>query len=95
MSLNYFGRVRRRIVALATFYESVSKLDRSEETIQTGAALLLRAVNRPEQGSLVPGYRIWLMKTNRFGAFPPLRVLYSFDDTTVYLLWLDVREELA
>jgi hypothetical protein len=81
-------------MAGASFHESRSRLDCSDETGQPARALLLRAINRPEQGSRVAGYRIWEMKTRRFGPFVPLRLLYSFNDTTVYLLWLEVHEEL-
>jgi len=87
--------LRRRIEAVAGYYDSMSKLDRSEETTRAGEAILKRAVNRPEWGTPIRGYRIRMMQTTRIGPFPPLRLLYALDDDTMYLLWIGVVEELA
>jgi hypothetical protein len=55
----------------------------------------MRAVNRPEHGTPIRGYRIRMMKTSRVGPLPPLRLVYALEDDTMYLLWIEVLEELA
>jgi hypothetical protein len=85
----------RRVKIVDAFYESLSKLDRSEETTRAGAALLLRATNHPERGKPVPDYVIRKMETRRNGPLPPLLLYYAYDDETLFLLWIEVIDELA
>jgi len=87
--------VLRRVKTFNAFYESLSALDRSPETTETGAVLLLRVVNRPESVPPVPGFRIRVMRTASHGAFPALRVLYAVDDTTISLMCIEQYDELA
>lgn len=55
--------------AVAAFYESLSLLDRSEETTRAATVLLLRAIKQPEDGALIEGYTVRMMIAHRVGDF--------------------------
>ena len=78
--------MRRRVTAVDAFYDSFSKLDESEETVEAFKQLLLRVSNRPLQGREVRGMTVRVMKTRGYGPFLPLRVFYWMDDRLLYLL---------
>ena len=82
--------MRRRVTAVAAFYESLATLDESQETLEVFKTLMLRVATDPERGPTLPGMSVRVMKTRGYGPFPPLRIFYWIDDDTVYLLEVDV-----
>lgn len=84
--------MRRRVVH-KTFYKSMAALDTSPELVLAGAMLLLRAMQFPESGQLVPGLRIHMLRSSKYPWFPEMRLLYWFDDETVTFLHIQRCEE--
>ncbi|HUP60244.1 MAG TPA: hypothetical protein VNA69_07480 [Thermoanaerobaculia bacterium] len=81
-------------MAVDVFYESLAALDDSRETVSVATALLLRAVNRPENAPPLPGMHIRVVRSRKQGALPSLRLFYWIDDENVYLLSVERYDEL-
>lgn len=72
-----------------SFYDALSALDESEETIQRFTELVLQIVDRPEEGRIVTDTSAWVLKRPAQGWFLPMRIFYWFDDEMVYFFDVD------
>ena len=86
--------MRRRVIAIPAFYESLLRLDASEATVKAGTLLLLRAVRHSASSELLPEMEgIRVLKTRSYSGFPALRLFYWADDRDLLLLEIERYDE--
>jgi hypothetical protein len=85
----------RRIVTVDAFHRSVAALGDAPEVASVVKELVLRAMNRPEDGSIVPARpSLRTLASRSYARLPALRLFYRFDDETLHLLLVEPYDEL-
>lgn len=59
------------------------------------AMLEQRIAAAPERNPVLEGYQMRLFRARSYARYPALRIFYMFDDEAVYLLYVDLDDELA
>ena len=71
-------------------------LDASPEVVRTAADLILRAVNYPEKSPMLRNRKaVRVVASQRQVGMPPLRFFYSIDEETIYLLLIEVYDDIV
>ncbi len=59
------------------------------------AMLEQRIAAAPERNPVLVGHRMRLFRARSYARYPALRIFYMFDDDAVYLMYVDLDDELA
>lgn len=86
--------MRRRLVAVAGFYDAVAALGDTPEVTLVVEALIARAHGRPEAAATIAGYSARVIKSQSYGDYPALRLVYRVQGETVYLYDIGPYDEL-
>lgn len=85
--------MRRAIIPLKEFTHALVELDpRVPLTLVGEVACHIAA--RPECAPLLHGGDTRVLKTRTYGEYPAVSLFYTFDDETVYLTHIELRDEL-
>lgn len=77
--------MRRRLIAVAGFHDAVAALGDSAEVTLVVEALIARAHSHPEAAPMVPGFSARVIKSQGYGNYPALRLVYRLEGDVVYL----------
>ena len=83
-----------RIEAADAFYDSLAALDDTAETAKVVEALVHRATSRPASAPELRGLKVRAVRSRSWGAYPALRLFYTFDGEAVRLLSVEPWDEL-
>jgi hypothetical protein len=86
--------VSRRIEPVPAFKASVAALPRTLEVCEVLDALIGRVTARPEEAEVVPDTNARTVYSLRTPSHPPLRLFYSINATTLYLLHVEEYDDL-
>ena len=84
----------RRIERVPAFHQSAAALPQSPVVPALIRALIGRATARPEEAEVLAGTNARAVYNERLPGYPRLRLFYSIDDTTIYLLHIEDFDDL-
>jgi len=84
----------RRIERVPAYHASVAALPRTPRVWSVIDALIARATHRPEDAEVLEGTNARYVYSRRTSTHPALSLFYSVDETTIYLLHVEQRDEL-
>ena len=85
--------MQRAIVPLEDFSRALAALD-SGVPPELVRDLACRIAARPECAPRVHGGQMRMLQTRTYGEYPALNLFYGFDEETVYLAYIERRDEL-
>ena len=84
----------RWIEPVPAFDASLAALQQTPEVSSVVRALIERVTGRPEEAAVLEGTNARAVYSLQTPAHPPLRLFYSIDDTTIYLLHVEEYDPL-
>jgi len=87
--------VSKRIEPVPAFRRSVAALPRTLEVVAVLDVLVARVTARPEEAELLAETNARAVYSLRTPKHPPLRLFYSIDETTIYLLYVEEYNDLG
>lgn len=82
------------VMAAPGYVHSRAALGRVPHVERVAEALESLAATRPDDVEPVPGTIVRVIRANRYGDFPALRLYYSVDDVAVRLLRIEEWDEM-
>jgi hypothetical protein len=86
--------VSRRIVTADEFDRALVALE-SPAAARLAGMLARYLAGTPEREPLVDGVGVRLLQCRAYGEYPALRLFYGYNDDALYLLHVEVFDELA
>lgn len=84
----------RRIERIPAYKASFAALPQTPEVWEVVHALLERVTARPEEAEVLTETNLRAVCSRRTLKHPPLRLFYSIDATTIYLLHVEELDDL-
>ena len=83
-----------RLIALPQYRDFRAALGDAPQTEAIAAAIEACAAAHPLAGQAVPGTVVRILRANRYGGYPPLRLYYSIAGAAVHLLRIEHYDEM-
>lgn len=79
---------------LPQYRHARAALGESPETRAIATALETTAATNPRAGIPVPGTAVHILRANRYGDYPPVRLYYCIVGAAVHFLWIEHFDEM-
>lgn len=84
----------RPLLPAPGYHHSRAALGDCERTAGIAAALERSAASRPYSNDTYPGTIVRVVRAQRYGDFPAVRLFYSVGDTAIWLLRIECYDEM-
>ncbi len=88
------GPLPAQAITLLQYRRARAALGDAPETAAIAAALEATATQHPHSGIAVPGTAVRILRANRYGGYPPMRLYYCVAPAAVHFLWIEHYDEM-